>query len=141
MRYFLLFLSLFTIPSAFAKDYHLTLIAHAPVAISASLSTKSIKNIYLLKQLTWTDGALIVVINRKSGSMPRKYLEHKLGISNTKYALYLKKMHYKGMSMPIIQESREAVLAFVEKVPGSIAYIEGDLPLVMKNIKIIGSLR
>jgi len=100
-----------------------------------------IKEIYLLKQLNWADETPIIVINRKPDSPLRKFFEYKLAISSTKYALYLKKMHYKDLSLPIIQESKEAVLAFVEKVPGSIAYIEGDLPSEMKNIKIIGSLR
>ncbi len=141
MRYFLLSLGLLVIPMVFAKDKSLTLVANTPVSISTPLSIESIKKIYLLKQLNWSNKTPIIVINRKSTSSARKIFEHKLGLSSTKYALYLKKMHYKGMSLPIIQESKQAVLAFVEKVPGSIAYIEGEVPSGMKNIKIIGSLR
>jgi ABC-type phosphate transport system substrate-binding protein len=141
MRYFLLSLGLLVMPMVFAQDQPLTLIANASVSISAPLSIESIKEIYLLKQLNWPDKTPIIVINRKSTHSARKIFEHKLGLSSTKYALYLKKMHYKGMSLPIIQESKQAVLAFVEKVPGSIAYIEGKPPSEMKNIKVIGLLR
>jgi ABC-type phosphate transport system substrate-binding protein len=34
-------------------------------------------------------------------------------------------MHYQGVTLPVIQESTQAVIAFVQNVPGAIAYIEG----------------
>lgn len=110
-----------------AAEPAMTIIAHPSVPVN-QLSINEVKNIYLLKKQQWIDGTSIVVINRLSGSQIRHRFEQEiLGITPKKYALYIEKMHYSGVSLPVIQESTQAVIAFVQHVPGAIAYIE-DLP-------------
>jgi len=141
MRSLVLFLTLLAAPSVFALDSKITIIAHLPGAVTLSeLPKKKIKSVYLLKQRFWPDGTPVIVVNRPSDSPLRKRFEHKLGLNSKKYAWYLKKMYYKGIPLPIIQNSRKAVLSFVEQVPGAIAYIEGSLPDKFAHITILGQL-
>jgi len=141
MPYLLLLFSLYALPDAYAEEYSLNIIAHVSVPTVKPLSIQQLRRIYLLQQLSWSDDLAVIVINRKSDSVQREYFEKKINLSPTKYAMYLKKQHYKGIPTPIIQNSRQAVLAFVEKVPGSIAYIEGLLPDGYEHIKVIGYLK
>jgi len=136
----LLFVILLSTKSTLATNKKITLIANLSASISQSFSRKKIKDIYLLKQRVWPDEKPIIVVNRKADSHLRQLFEQKLGINNKKYALYLKKMHYKGIRLPIIQNSKKAVLAFVNNVPGTVAYIEGQLPENYPHIKWIGQL-
>jgi len=140
MQYFILYLVYMVTSFAYAEEQVLIIIANHSVPIDHKLSIREIRNIYLLKKLSWSDLTPIVVINKKSGSPQRQQFEKKLNLSSAKYALYLKKMHYKGISLPIIQNSRDAVLSFVSKVPGAIAYINGPPP-INSHIKIIGSIK
>ncbi len=140
MRSIILFFTLSVAPSIFALENNITLIAHLSATVNQPLSRKKIKNIYLLKQRSWPDENPIIVVNRSSQSSLRQHFERKLGLSSKKYAWYLKKMHYKGIRLPVIQNSRQAVLTFVENVPGAIAYIEGPLPNSYPHIKTIGQL-
>lgn len=110
---------------ALAAEPSIAIIAHPSVPVN-QLSIEEMKDIYLLKKQRWLDGASIVVINRLSGSNIRHRFEQEiLGTTPKKYALYIEKMHYSGVSLPVIQESTQAVIAFVQHVPGAIAYIEG----------------
>ena len=124
--------------SVMSGELGITIITNRAAPCPDVLSLQKIKNIYLLKKLSWSPTLPIVVVNREINSMQRIQFEKTLGISSSKYALYLKKMHYKGMVLPVIQNSRKAVIAFVENVPGSIAYIEGAMPSGYKNVKSIG---
>ncbi len=138
MRSLILFFTLFITPSVFALENSITLVVHLSASVNQQLSKKKIKNIYLLKQRSWSDENPIIVVNRRSDSLLRQQFEQKLGISSKKYAWYLKKMHYKGIRLPVIQNSRQAVLSFVENVPGAIAYINGPLPDNYPHITSIG---
>ncbi|MFI3217884.1 MAG: substrate-binding domain-containing protein [Methylococcales bacterium] len=117
----------------------LVIIANASVTIN-HLSIDEIKDIYLLQNRQWSDSLPIVVVNRPSNSEIRSRFEQDvLGIATKKYALHLQKMHYQGMTLPVIQESTQAVIAFVQNVPGAIAYIEG-LPN-NRQIKVLMELK
>ncbi len=110
---------------ALAAEPVIAIIAHPSVPVN-HLSIDEVKHIYLLKKQQWIDETSIVVINRLSGSGIRHRFEQEvLGTTPKKYALYIEKMHYSGVSLPVIQESTQAVIAFVQHVPGTIAYIEG----------------
>ncbi|WP_198244207.1 hypothetical protein [methane-oxidizing endosymbiont of Gigantopelta aegis] len=142
MRPLVLFLTLLVAPSVSALDAKILIIAHLPeTLILPALPKEKIKNIYLLKQRAWSDEAPIIVVNRPSDSRLRQQFEHKLGLNSKKYAWYLKKMYYKGIPLPIIQNSKKAVLSFVEQVPGAIAYIEGSLPDEYPHITVLGQLQ
>jgi ABC-type phosphate transport system substrate-binding protein len=117
-------MSLFS-DTALATGNSMVIIANSSVTIN-HLSLDEIKDIYLLHNRQWSDGSPIVVVNRPSNSEIRSRFEQDvLGIATKKYALHLQKMHYQGTNLPVIQESTQAVIAFVQNVPGAIAYIEG----------------
>jgi ABC-type phosphate transport system substrate-binding protein len=44
-------------------------------------------------------------------------------------------MHIKGKVPPLIQESDQSVLAFVQKVPGAIGYISAGM--APQNVKVL----
>ncbi len=140
MHILLITFVVFYMQTIYANENGLIIIANRSVPVNKTLLMPDIKKIFLLKQLTWSDEKSIIVVNRKSGSEPRNKFEKKLDLSSKKYSLYLRKMHYKGVALPIIQGSKNAVLGFVSNVPGSIAYIEGPLPSDSENIKVIGHL-
>lgn len=113
----------------------LLVIANANVAAS-SLSSDEVAAIYLLKTTSWQDGENIVPVNREAASSVRTtfsdaILRHPPSALNA----YWNQMHFKGKVPPLVQESDQAVLAFVQKVPGAIGYIKATLaPL---NVKIL----
>jgi len=140
MRALLLIIIVLNVQMAYASESNLIVIVNSSTPIKKTLPTPVIKDIFLLKQLTWSNEKPIIVVNRKLGSEPRNKFEKKLQLSSKKYSLYLRRMHYKGVALPVIQNSKNAVLGFVSNVPGSIAYIESPLPADSENIKIIGHL-
>jgi len=113
----------------------LLVIANANVAAS-SLSSDEMAAIYLLKTTSWQDGENIVPVNREAASSVRTtfsdaILRHPPSALNA----YWNQMHFKGKVPPLIQESDQAVLAFVQKVPGAIGYIKATL--TPPNVKIL----
>lgn len=44
-------------------------------------------------------------------------------------------MHFKGKLPPVVQESDQAVLAFVQKVPGAVGYVNAGV--APKNVKVL----
>ncbi len=141
MRSLLLLFLLTSIQPVLASE-KITLIAHlSPTLLRYPLSPKKLKNIYLLKQRNWSDETPIIVVTRSATYPLRQKFEQVLGLNRKKYALYLKKMHYKGVHLPLIQNSKQAVLDFVENVPGTISYIEGVVPSTYQHINNIGELQ
>lgn len=133
-------LLLFTFP-VFAADDSITLIANESVPVNSPLTKHALRDIYLLKKERWPDANRIIFVNRKSNTPIRNTLEKIMGINSQEYVLYLKKMHYKGKALPLIQDSRQAVLIFVNKVPGSFAYVRGDVSDEYESVKVIGLIK
>ncbi len=139
MRYFILILICIWGMPLYAEKQTITLIASPTISLQQKLSLREIREIYLLKKRQWPDARSIIVVNRKSNSTVRQLFESKIKLSSHKYALYLRKMHYKGIALPIIQESKVAVIAFVSRVPGAIAYVKGVVPNDT-DVQIVGVL-
>lgn len=102
----------------------------------ANLSGDELASIYLLKKSTWPGGNNIVPVNREASSHARATFSD-LVLRQPPNALnaYWSQMHFKGKTPPLIQESDQAVLAFVQKVPGAIGYISaGTQP---QNVKVL----
>lgn len=113
-------------PPLFAFDKSVSIIANPSVSVN-QLSVDEVKDIYLLNNRQWSDSSPIIVINRPSGSEIRSHFEQEiLGDATKKYALHLERLHYQGIALPVIQESTQAVIAFVQNVRGAVAYIEGS---------------
>lgn len=107
--------------SAAADDTHVLIVAHPSLAVS-NLSTEDLTRIYLLRQSLWPDGAMVVPVNREASS-PVRSLFTTAVLQQTANALanHWQQMHFKGKNPPLVQESDQAVLAFVQKVPGASA--------------------
>lgn len=122
-------------------DESLYIIAHSSMLVD-QLSIDEVKDIYLLHTRQWSDSSPIIVINRPSGSPIRSRFEQEvLGTATKKYALHLERMHYQGITLPVIQDSTQAAIAFVQHVPGAIAYIEGLPNNSNSQVKVMMELK
>lgn len=111
-----------------------------PSVPAITITSAELSEIYLLRTNAWEDGIRIVPVNRESGSNARsefsaRILKQQQSALNT----YWDKMHYKGMTPPLIQESDKAVLAFVQKVPGAIGYVSASAEL--KHVKVLAEFQ
>jgi len=123
--------------SLWAADF--IVIANPSVA-ATTLTAGELSEIYLLRTNAWEDGMRIVPVNREAGSNARsvfslRILRQQQSALNT----YWDRMHFKGMTPPLIQESDKAVLAFVQKVPGAIGYVSASTEL--KNVKVLAEIQ
>lgn len=116
----------------------LLVIAHPGVAVS-SLTSDELSAIYLLKVISWRGGENIVPVNREASSAARTtFSDAILRQPPNALAAYWNQMHFKGKMPPMVQESDQAVLAFVQKVPGAIGYISASV--APKNVKVLVKL-
>lgn len=130
-RLFLIILLLALAPAVPAAASDLLVIANASVDVTAPLGHDQIAAIYLLRKTTWPDGSHIVPVNREAGSELRaKFTLQVLGQDDEELAAYWNEMHFKGQLPPVVQESDQAVMSFVQNVPGAIGYVSATLPLV-----------
>ena len=110
-----------------ARAEGLLIIANPAVAVPAPLPLSEIAAIYLLRLTTWPDGSHIVPVNREATSILRaEFTSRVLQEDNADLATYWNQMHYMGKMPPVVQESRQAMIAFVRNVPGAIGYINGS---------------
>jgi ABC-type phosphate transport system substrate-binding protein len=99
------------------------IIASPSVTVNA-LDPAEIAAIYLLRITNWPDGTRIVPVNREAGSAIRaEFTSRVLKQDNASLATYWNEMHFMGKMPPVVQQSEEAMLAFVRRVPGAIGYI------------------
>lgn len=132
-----LVLALLLAGAARAAD-SLLVIAHPGVA-AASMSTDELSAIYLLKVTAWPDGDNIVPVNREASSSTRAlFSEAVLRQPPARLATYWNQMHFKGRAPPLVQGSDQAVLAFVQNVPGAIGYVNAAVQ--PRNVKILARI-
>jgi ABC-type phosphate transport system substrate-binding protein len=111
-----------------------------PGVTASTLTKDELSDIYLLRTNAWDDGIRIIPVNRESGSDTRSaFSERILKQSQSALNTYWDKMHYQGMTPPLIQESDLAVLSFVQKVPGAIGYVSSSIEL--KHVKILARIQ
>lgn len=122
-----------------ADDAHVLIVAHPSLSVS-SLTADDLTRIYLLRQSLWPDGAMVVPVNREASSPVRNlFTTGVLQQTANALASHWQQMHFKGKNPPLVQESDQAVLAFVQKVPGAVGYISADTP-VGEGVKVLGKL-
>lgn len=130
-------LLIFACQSAWSED--IVVIANKNVPVD-SLSIDDLSDIYLLKTYSWDDGEKIIPINRELGSSARnKFLNRVLNKPQSALSAYWEKMHYKGLTPPLVEESDKAVLAFVQNIPGAIGYISSSF--LTKNVKVLAKVK
>ena len=126
------------ISSGSASSDEILIIANPSTPVTA-LSSDELAKIYLLKTVSWTDGTRIVPVNRESASDTRaRFNSSILKEDNAELSAYWNQMHFKGKVPPVIQESDQAMVAFVQKVPGAIGYVFASSS--PSNVKIIGRI-
>lgn len=127
-----------TAQSAMAEE--LLIIANPSVSVSAPLKRVEISAIYLLRATTWPDGTHIVPVNREPGSGAReKFTSSVLEEDNATLANYWNRMHFQGKRPPVVQESEQAMLAFVRSVPGAVGYVGASTPAA--GVKVLGHVQ
>lgn len=125
--------------SANADGNQVIIVAHPAVAID-KINETDLSRIYLLRQTFWADGSPIVALNREANSPTRDLFTSQV-LKQTAVALasHWQQMHFKGKTPPLVQESDQAVLVFVQKVPGAIGYVSSETP-VGDTVKILAKL-
>jgi ABC-type phosphate transport system substrate-binding protein len=119
-----------------AEAEELLIIANPSVDAPAPLTMSQIAAIYLLRTTAWPDGSRIIPVNREAASETRsKFTWSVLRQDNAALATYWNEMHFMGKLPPVVQESDQAMLAFVRKVPGSIGYISASTPAI--GVKVL----
>ncbi|QFY43832.1 hypothetical protein F6R98_15325 [Candidatus Methylospira mobilis] len=89
------------------------------------LDKNDIASIYLLKKRSWTNGDNIMPINLPAQSTVRsRFTSAIFNSSPEKLSSYWDEMLFRGVNPPIIQNSEQAVILFVERVKGAIGYVE-----------------
>jgi ABC-type phosphate transport system substrate-binding protein len=116
----------------------LLVIAH-PSVVKSNLSSDELAAIYLLKTTVWQGGGNIIPVNREATSSLRTFFSD-LVLRHPPSALsaYWNQMHFKGKVPPLVQESDQAVLAFVQRVPGAIGYISATV--TPTNVKVLAKV-
>lgn len=123
-------------PSIAAKAEELLIIANPSVNVAGPLSLNQIAAIYLLRVTTWPDDSHIVPVNWEATSELRaKFTSGVLQQDNASLVAYWNEMHFMGKQPPVVQESERAMLAFIQKVPGSVGYISAGTPPI--DVKVL----
>ena len=122
--------------SGSAGAEELLIIANPSVNVTAPLSFGEIAAIYLLRTIAWPDGSRIIPVNREAGSEARtNFTARVLQEDNASLTIYWNEMHFMGKMPPVVQQSEQAMLAFVQSVPGSVGYISASMAPV--NVKVL----
>ncbi len=116
----------------------LLVIANPSVSVT-NVSSDDLAAIYLLKMTAWPGGGNVVPVNREASSRIREaFSEAVLRQPPNALNAYWNQMHFKGKVPPLIQESDQAVLAFVQKVPGAVGYISAATQ--PQNVKVLSRI-
>jgi ABC-type phosphate transport system substrate-binding protein len=119
-----------------AEAEALLIIANPSVEAPTPMSVEQVAAIYLLRVTHWPDGTHIVPVNLSPSSPLRaKFTAEVLHEDTKSLSTYWNQMHFLGKLPPVVQESQQAVLAFVQRVPGSIGYI--DASVIPVDVKVL----
>lgn len=115
-----------------AQEYYV--IAHNDVT---ELTSDQLKAVFL-KKLQAQGGVHLVPINMPAKSELRNTFERDiLHMNFQRLKSYWAKQHYQGHRPPLSMKSEAAVIRFVQKVSGSIAYVQTSPEKKFDNIKVI----
>jgi ABC-type phosphate transport system substrate-binding protein len=104
----------------------LIVIANSQVPVN-SISLDELTLVYLLQKNTWSNGIVIVPVNREASSPSRgSFSEQLFNRSPSDMSDYWNRLRFTGKFPPLVQTSNQAVLGFVRSVPGAIGYIDAD---------------
>lgn len=100
-------------------------IGHPDIS-ATSIDSAELADIFLKRQSRYADGK-VVPVNRLAKSTIRTQFESAiLQLSEREIKKYWLKLRFKGVRPPVIQNSDNAAILFVKRVPGAISYINSD---------------
>ncbi|MDJ0850055.1 MAG: hypothetical protein QNK04_16920 [Myxococcota bacterium] len=110
---------------------------------SVTLSAAEVGRIYLRKRRFWTDGELIVPVNRDSGSEARRtFVRVVFGDDAPQLVFYWNQQYFRGVLPPATLASNEAVKRFVAEEPLAIGYIDaGEVDATVRMVLLLEDRR
>ncbi len=127
MRYLTMVLVLallFVSSAALAADYVVITNKSNPATV---LSAKEIKNYYLGKQTSWSDGTRVIVYTQNASAVNADFLKQMVRKSPQQYTTYWKKSLFTGTGLPPKDFASDAEMkAAIASQSGSIGYISAS---------------
>jgi ABC-type phosphate transport system substrate-binding protein len=121
--------------NAFAADGNVVIIANKSVPVS-SITSATLKLIYLGKKNTWSDGSAIVPVALQSGSTHEAFLGQFIEKSSAQYSSFWKQAIFTGEGTPPRSFASFAEMAsYVANTPGAIGYVAAGTSV--EDVKIL----
>lgn len=109
----------------FAGDF--IIIANKSVGESL-ISKADVKNIFLGKKSTWSDGSAINAVILKGGDVHISFLKTAVKKSKSQFNTFWKKAIFTGTGTPPQKfDNEKAMLDYVAKTPGAIGYVSANM--------------
>lgn len=107
--------------AALAADYVVVANKETPVTV---VSQKDLKNMYLGKKTTWSDGSRVTVFTRLDSDINKPFLKQVVNKTPQQYSTYWKKSLFTGTGLPPKDFASDAELkAAIAATPGAVGYI------------------
>jgi ABC-type phosphate transport system substrate-binding protein len=92
-----------------------------------SLTTGTVRRIYLRRQRFWRDGTLVAPVNLPATSAVRDAFSLAvLGRSPRDMVEFWNDAYFHGIQPPPVLDSQRAVLLYVARTPGAVGYVEAS---------------
>ncbi|MBN1779981.1 hypothetical protein JW948_02555 [bacterium] len=107
----------------FAAEGNVVVIANQGVP-GSSISSGTLKLIYLGKKITWPDGSVVVPVDLTSGSAQESFLNNYVDKSPSQYSSFWKQAIFTGEGPPPRSfSSTSELVAYVAATPGAVGYV------------------
>lgn len=111
------------VPAGAVEELELAVIVHPSRA--ATLTSETVKRIYLKRQRFWDDGHPIVAINQEVATPAREaFTRLVFGDEAARLPAYWNEQYFHGVMPPILLGSEEAVVRYVASRPDAIGYVD-----------------
>lgn len=106
-------------------------------SVSAPLSDMDVKQLFLGKTKTFSDGMPAIPVNQKIGSKPREHLlRNLLNITENQYRSYWTRRLFTGAGVPPKEvDSDQQVIKLIEENPDIVGYIDAEN--VTNTVKVV----
>lgn len=126
LNVFIMFVMIFDVIPFQCMADDVVVIANPSVS-ETTLSNKDIRNIYLGKKSSWSDGGKIKFVIL-SGDIHERFLKSYIGKTEKQYNTYWKKQVFTGKGSPPQEfDSDQAMVAFVAQTVGAIGYVSAGV--------------
>ena len=121
--------------NAFAADGNVVIIANKSVPVS-SITSATLKLIYLGKKNTWSDGSVIVPVTLQSGGTHEAFLSQFIEKSSSQYSSFWKQAIFTGEgTQPRSFATMSELVSYVANTPGAIGYVTAGAS--MEEVKVL----